>query len=452
MTLKELLQRHTVMKCLLLALALLGSIARVHELISPFMKVALALGFALVLWDVIKRRFDLADPGFWLLVAFAALYALSAFVNGGDEAMRSVKDILYMVLLFALLYCGQKGTDRDLLVRERIVLARAALVMMLAMIAACLAVYMIFPASTYTVSDGTVGYIGSLDGRLCGLVHMNVIGGICGLAMILAAGMVVMGARGLWRIAAALTIALAAAALALSRSRTAILALAAALVFALVRFVLVPRLGAGTKKKLARTAGILICLAIGVGAGFFAYHAFVGEADAAVARLVALGDSVLTGRASIWAEGLRLFAQHPLLGVTAQHFSATAVVDIPYSWNGGGIHSLFFAVPVYSGLAGCVLLTAFTAYRVARIRRAGRAVSSVNGADPSDPSAQAADSQAPSFAQAADKPAPRDASAALCSVMICFLLAQGLTEVYLLYSLSFFAVAFWLCMGIRKEG
>ncbi len=430
MTFKELLQKHTIIKCLLMCVSLFGSIAWVHQLLSPFMKVLLALGFAAVLYDIVRRRFFLKDPAFWLLVAFAASYCVSAFVNGGGQSGRAVRDMLYMVLLFCLLFAGQKESDADLERRERIVLAKAALVMMLVMVAACFAAYLALSPSTYVTADGTVGYIGELDGRLAGLVHMNVIGAVSAMTVILCTGMLVLGTGGLWRIVCAAAVALSTATLVLSRSRTSILALAITFVCVLARYVIWAKMSPTSRLAAKKAAYSILTLAVGGVIAFVVYSAAKGTLAAAVSNAARYGDSLLTGRVSIWAEGLRLFAEHPFLGITVQNFAATAIVPIEYTWSGGGIHSLYVGVPVGSGLAGSALLTVFTVYCAVSGRRARR------------------------MAAAAGEDVLRakyDGSWHLAGVMICFLLAQGFAESYLLFSLSFFAVIFWLCMGIRRR-
>jgi len=427
MTFREMLEKHTLLKCLLMLLTLFGSIAWVHQLISPVMKVVLFIGFAAACYDLIRRRMPLKNAGLWLLLAFAALYCVTALVNGGGQGSRAIRDMLYMAMLFIVLYNGQKGTDPELERRERIFLARAALVMMLALVTACLAAYMILTPSTYVTADGTVGYLGSLDGRLTGLVHMNVIGAVSALTIILAAGMLVFGARGLWMIVCAAAIALSTVALLLSRSRTSMLALGITAVYTLGRYAVWTRLSPEKKSSVRKAAISLSCFAAGLFIAYIVYKAVGGKLSESVQKLISEGDGLLTGRVSIWIEGLKSFASHPLLGVTVQNFAATAQVPIEFDWSGGGIHSLYVGVPVGSGLAGTAVLTAFTVRNLVigfKRRRLAAADTAMRGG--------------------------YDGSWHLAGIMICFLLLEGIAEDYLLHSLSFFAVVFWLCMGLRK--
>ena len=63
MTFREMLEKHTLLKCLLMLLTLFGSIAWVHQLISPVMKVVLFIGFAAACYDLIRRRMPLKNAG-----------------------------------------------------------------------------------------------------------------------------------------------------------------------------------------------------------------------------------------------------------------------------------------------------------------------------------------------------------------------------------------------------
>ena len=418
MKFKELLSRHTILKCAMILASMFSLIGYGHELLGPYMKVLLIWAALEVLAGFIIDRKLLKDIPTWLLMGFLALYAVSALRAGADTRMDTLKSIAYMGAMFLICYQGGIAGSPAMRRTESQLIARFAVICITVMEIACFAVYEFADAATYVCSDGVIGYIGSMDGRLCGLVHMNVIGAVSALGIILGAGMTVAGERGIFRIICIVCIIFGTVCLVLSYSRTAIIGLAVAGLYSLYAGLIRPGFqpeGRGTRRICAIA---VTCLAAGVLAGVITYYSSRGLLITKLDEVLSWANGTLSGRIEIWTQAIDSFKDSLIFGSTYEGFMA-GVHEISVSgWEGGGVHSIYLGVLTFSGIAGCAALAAFTVVNRRKLRRSGLR---------------------------------RNPEYIIATMAVIFLLIQGATECYLLFGFSFFAVIYWTCMGIRRE-
>ncbi len=111
-----------------------------------------------------------------------------------------------------------------------------------------------------------------------------------------------------------------------------------------------------TSARLKLSSRIFILMALAIGLSVL--YPYVPEST--FARLATTGTSIMTadlgGRGYLWREGIRIFTEHPLLGVGGGAFP----VAIPRVY--GVVHNTFLSVLVELGVVGFILFAAVLAF------------------------------------------------------------------------------------------
>ncbi len=402
------IKQHIIYKALLLFVLLLCTIGYMHELLSPYLKFFFIYGAGILVYDFIKGKRIWRDKSLWIFIGFLAIYWITCAVNADGYFVRNIKGLAYMGL-FALTLYSNEGDEEDVIAGGQM-LARITLIMLFAMSLTCLITYLAADSYVYETSDGVLGFIGELDGRMCGLVYFNTGGALYAIMILLAAGILVCGKCGAFmKVFAVVSILLGAVCSALAYSRTSIAAVVVTLIIGVI--VLLPqyvtKLGDGYKKF----ERILFVICCGVAVGGALTFLIIGQ------PAFDLLDGIFTGRISIWKEGLRVFAEHPLFGVGNE-----GIVDMLYlpellSWEGGGLHSLYVNVLVASGILGAATLTAFSVYNYVACRKLFK-----------NP----------------------DKDSIVAALLVLVILVMEIAETRVLFRASFFGALFFLALGYIK--
>ncbi len=200
----------------------------------------------------------------------------------------------------------------------------------------------------YDPLDGSYGFVGAFASK-------NQLGLFSSLGVYFAfAALIVLGERGIWRIAALLCGGLSTVMLAKSQSATSILALAA--VLAVMLCLRLGMLFAPRVRKGALMAGAILA----IGAVLTGLN--LGGFDL---LLAAFGkDSTLTGRTYLWSQGWQAAAGAPIFGVGYQAYWVQGFSEAERLWeefyigsrSGFHFHNTFIEVAVELGAAGVMLL------------------------------------------------------------------------------------------------
>ncbi|MBT9369019.1 O-antigen ligase [Rhizobium sp. CSW-27] len=208
---------------------------------------------------------------------------------------------------------------------------------------------LLFGVYHYDPLDGTYSFVGAFASK-------NQLGFFASLGLLFTyAGIMIVGFRRLWLVAAACTAALSAYSLFASQSATSVLTTLAIIMLCLglqVLGQLAPR-----QRKILFAAGLVIAV-IGANAALA-----LGAMDAV---LGAFGkDSTLTGRTYLWQQGIEAARQSPLAGVGYQGYWVQGFPEAERLWEefyiasrtGFHFHDTYIETMVETGVIGTVLLS-----------------------------------------------------------------------------------------------
>ena len=233
--------RRTAFKAVLLFVMAVSTIQWVHYHFSFVYRGFLVWGALIIAWDYFHGKKLWEGKTLNLLMAFCMFYAVTIFLNREVELVKNLKALAYMVILFITLYGGGKA-DPVQSKRERKILLTELFVLFLLIALLCLALFLMGYHKTYKTPDKVIGYIGSFNGRLAGLMNSNTIGAFFSISVLLDLGLL-LGKKvpKTWqKVMVWISLFLSVICLFLSYSRTSLYALAAAL--ALGVFWLLPRM------------------------------------------------------------------------------------------------------------------------------------------------------------------------------------------------------------------
>ncbi len=465
MTFKEMFKRHTIYKCTAITTLLLCCVHYMHMLLSPFIKILLIWGIAIIAYDFIKKRNVFKMRDIFVLLAFAAICAVSALINGGEYLSANIKSIAYMAVGFLTFYAGALDEDEDLVKREMILVAKWLLVLLFTITAICFATYILGFSYRYYFADFSgIGYVGLIDGDLGGLFNANVGGALYSLSIIIALIFLIFEKAAKtgtgFKVLCIADIFIATMCLSASGSRTALAALVITLGFIAYAVTAANRI-----KKLLSAFAVMLATVLLSFSAFFVINAIQGTiyfnfgnlnvfegceeyiamdcsegldayvlssvktaSDSDVLTLPAGAeihedlDNFLTGRLSIWDTGLKVFANHPVFGVTSEAIRDEVIAQNPdtsFAWaiEGGGLHNVYITTLVAYGILG-VLPLAFFAFRQIKL-----------------------------FADARKKKIPFSPKGVAALSVVLFMLLCDIMETRILYQMNFYFVIFWLALG-----
>ena len=232
--------RRTAFKAVLLFVMAVSTIQWVHYHFAFIYRGFLVWGALIIAWDYFHGKKLWEGKTLNLLMAFCMFYAVTIFLNRETELVKNLKALAYMVILFITLYGGGK-TDPEESKRERKILVTELFTLFLIIAVVCLALFLMGYHKTYKTPDKVIGYIGSFNKRLAGLMNSNTIGAFFSISVLLDLGLL-FGKKDnrTWKkVLIWISLTLSALCLFLSYSRTSLYALAFAL--ALGVFWLMPR-------------------------------------------------------------------------------------------------------------------------------------------------------------------------------------------------------------------
>lgn len=465
MTFKEMLKRHTIYKCTAITTLLLCCVHYMHMLLSPYIKLLLIWGVAIIAYDLIKKRNVFKMRDIFVLLIFAAICGISALINGGEYFSANIKSIAYMTVGFLTFYAGALDSDEDLVKREMILIAKWLLALLFAITAICFITYILGFSYRYYFADFPgIGYVGLVDGDLGGLFNANVGGALYSLSIILAILFLIFakeaGIGKGFKVLCFADIFIATLCLSASWSRTALAALVIILGFIAFAVTAASKL----KKLLTACAVMLATVLISFSASFVMpfiqgtiYYTFgdlnifkdceeyiaMDDTDGLDAHVIGVVktasesdavtlpaeadmhedlDNFLTGRLTIWDTGMKVFAEHPVFGVTSEAVRDEVLAQNPdtsFAWaiEGGGLHNVYLTTLVAYGILG-VLPLAFFAFRQIKL-----------------------------FADARKKKMTFAPNCLAAISVVLFMLLCDIMETRILFQMNIYFVIFWLALG-----
>lgn len=237
-TIRKLWKENICYKALLLILLLLMLVPYLHQELAPLAKIFLIWGYGYIIYDFVTGRTLWKRRSLFLLLGFCACYAVTIFLNRETAFTTNLKALLYMSMLFILL-CGSrrteqnKETDRgEMLRREITILTRTMLVVTFLLSLVCLMTFLLNLSGQYPLADGSLAYLGMIDGRLWGLYNANTGGALNAISVVtilFALQVQKDTGRAFWKAFYLISLVVHVSCLSLSGSRTALLALLAVL-------------------------------------------------------------------------------------------------------------------------------------------------------------------------------------------------------------------------------
>lgn len=235
-----LIARRTAFKAVLLFVMVVSTIQWVHYHFAFIYRGFLVWGALIIAWDYFHGKKLWEGKTLNLLMAFCMFYAVTIFLNRDTELVKNLKALAYMVILFITLYGGGKA-DPVQTKKERKILTTELFVLFFMIALLCLSLFLMGYHKTYRTPDKVVGFIGSFNSRLAGLMNSNTIGAFFSISVLLDLGLLLgkKAAKTWQKVLIWINLGLSVLCLFLSYSRTSLYALAAAL--ALGVFWLLPR-------------------------------------------------------------------------------------------------------------------------------------------------------------------------------------------------------------------
>ena len=232
--------QRTAFKAVLLFVMVVSTIQWVHYHFAFIYRGFLVWGALIIAWDYFHGKKLWEGKTLNLLMAFCMFYAVTIFLNRETELVKNLKALAYMVILFITLYGGGKA-DPVQTKRERKILTTELVVLFSLIALLCLALFLMGFHKTYKTPDKVIGYVGSFNMRLAGLMNSNTIGAFFSISVLLDLGLLLGKklAKNWQKVFIWINLGLSVLCLLLSYSRTSLYALAAAL--ALGVFWLLPR-------------------------------------------------------------------------------------------------------------------------------------------------------------------------------------------------------------------
>ena len=239
--LEVLLERRTAFKAVLLFVMAVSTIQLVHYHLAFIYRGFLVWGALIIAWDFFHGKKLWEGKTLNLLMAFCMFYAVTIFLNRETELVSNLKALAYMVILFITLYGGGKA-DPVQTKRERKILTAELLTFFTVLAMVCLVLFLLGFHKTYKTPDKVIGYLGTFNGRLAGMMNSNTLGAFFSISVMLDLGLLFgKKLQKTWTKAFVwVNLVLSVLILFLSYSRTSLYALAAALAVGV--FWLMPRM------------------------------------------------------------------------------------------------------------------------------------------------------------------------------------------------------------------
>lgn len=413
-----------VLKCLFIAAMFLSAVPFIHVAFSQYIKVLLALGFALLLADVVCGRGIYQAKYLIFLIAFIMAYLVTIILNRQDFLTENMKAWLYMIVIFLLFYGYNRKLRRETLRREIRIVSLVYHVCAFLVSAVCLYTYVFSVNLKYTV-DQAIMHIGMFDNRLWGLYNPNTGATIAVVSIVLTLAALLERRKGhrAARVFYGVNLGLQSIVLILTGSRAALVVAyisAAALLAVYIsrkfgRRAALPAKSRRTRKVTGGILSFLILIVVfeGVNQGAKYGLSYVpsalsdaGVGDSAVIKASgrALTEAIeraaavekqkgttgrridlarketeedragglLTGRTDLWAAGFKAFTKQPIFGTARENLYDACVDYLPHQiWEGslytGGLHNILLTVLVSSGLVGFLILAAFVVLSLKRM-------------------------------------------------------------------------------------
>lgn len=402
-------------KIVILLVLFVMQIPLVHEGFGGLIKYFLLFGILICIWDFIKNSAykNINDKVFILLIAFAVFYVITILINRNNAFSENVKQLIYMVVFFWILFFISNDKPKYDITKEFIMVSWAILFITLILSLVSLLTYVLNISEWYYFSNGTYSFIGAPYGRLHGLYNSNSCGGIA-LVSILSSFMILFeksiktNIKSILKfILIVINISIQFLTLLLSQSRGSYYSLLITLLFIIFLFVI-----KNVNQKLpVRT--IIACVLVAVSFfGIIKFSSFIQtnatnfivvsdedanniekdttfedilesailkyfENSSALSGVIKLSTpfSVLdgigredttditstTGRLTLWKAGFKVFLDNPVFGVTREGLVSETNNVLGYNSDslvGGGLHNMYLTILVSSGIVGFITIGA----------------------------------------------------------------------------------------------
>ena len=169
--LEVLLERRTAFKAVLLFVMAISTIQWVHYHLAFVYRGFLVWGALIIAWDFFHGKKLWEGKTLNLLMAFCMFYAVTIFLNRETELVSNLKALAYMVILFITLYGGGKA-DPVQTKKERKILTAELLTFFTVLAVVCLVLFLLGFHKTYKTPDKVIGYLGTFNGRLAGMMNV----------------------------------------------------------------------------------------------------------------------------------------------------------------------------------------------------------------------------------------------------------------------------------------
>lgn len=462
----------TIFKILILIITLVMQVPFIHSAFGGYVKYVLAFGILIILFELAtgKLKGILKNKANILAFAFAGFYAVSIVLNRGSNFGANIKQLLYMIVFFILLFFVEKidikATSVTIVVFTFIISA------------ICLTTYVLNIYEWYII--GAYLYVGKVGTTLWGLYNPNTCGAIATVSIITSLYLIFGNEiKKVWLkvisiVLLVVNLLVQYLVLLFSSSRGAYYGLLIAI--AILIFVFVIKNFKREKINTFLRIVIALVLCIGISFGILKVSSFIQmnkdkicvvsdedavniekdtnfendieellkkytEDSSAFSGIISLKSLSITsdlsdatgrtsditnttGRDIIWKSGFKAFLDKPIFGWTREGLVEPTVNNIIEATgydsgavSGGGLHNLYLTILTSSGIVGFIVMAALAILVLIR------------------------------FLKQFFKKAPMSKELLFSFTMCMYFFVSELVENRILYQVTFFNVVFWIFFG-----
>lgn len=396
---KEIFNR-TIFKISILIAVMITSVPYLHEKVGGYVKLILIYGLIIIACEFLTKQYVsiVKDKMSVILVLFAVSYFITVVINRDLNFGSNLKELIYMIVFFALLYMNVKEKKLIDLEKEIEIVSTVVLIGTFVLSLVCFYTFLFSVSGEYKISSGLM-YYGMYDNRLWGVYNANTGSTLNCISIILSATFLAKSRKIMYRKFIIGNMILQYVCLLLTGSRAALyilyaLMLCVAIIICIRKF--------AQYRKTNKLRMLLICvLASSIISGtFFATNYIVKETVAYLPSIVKVVTNVFvddesktvkiekcdlerleevenreggffTGRTELWKASLQAFKESPIFGIARENLYERAekyLEDDLWAKNlrVGGTHNIYICILVSSGMIGFLLLAVFTVYTMVK--------------------------------------------------------------------------------------
>lgn len=468
---------------LLLIATALTLVPVVHYAYGGYVKYLLVLGFIICIWQLIRKNLltSINDSASIVVLCFALFYLVSIILNRGIYFGANIKQLVYMVLFFLLLFMNSKKSDLHQMEIKFSIISLVVIILTFFLSLISFLLFMLNISEWYYFDSEVIYVIGSIDSKFWGLYNPNTCGAISVISIV--ASLYLLSVNRFEKkflkivsmIFLAVNMVLQYVMLTLSESRGAYYSFLGVSIVALF-IVLMKNFNPGKMKLAFRVfVSVVLCVALLFGlmlcstviqnnkdvlctvssedandpsldTGFensleniIKEYASKSSAFAGLFKVnnLAIGNQLsnaigrderavsdTTGRTTIWKAGFNVFLKSPVFGWTREGLvePVCEVVEASSEYDtsgivGGGLHNIYLTVLCASGIVGFICFAILIVIVMIR------------------------------FLKNLIKSGPISYEMLFSFLMCLYFFVSELVEARILYTVSFFNVVFWIYFG-----